>query len=282
MGKRSGAARRGRKKRNRVRRTEASRADRHSLYEQSVQDVETDAATLARLYRRYRKRDPVVLREDFCGTAALSTQWVKTKAGRKAVGVDLDGPTIEWGRRNHIETSPVDVKRRIELVEANVLEGGGPKADIVCALNFSYSVFKRRADLCAYFRVARRCLQRDGVFILDVWGGPDAIMPEENRHDMGDFVYRWEQERFDPLTHEMLCHIHFDFSDGSSLEPAFTYDWRYWSVPELKDMLEETGFSKVHALWEKTDAKGEGIGAFYEPRRVDNQESWWTYLVAER
>lgn len=247
-----------------------------------MQDVETDAETMARLYKRYRKRDAVVLREDFCGTAALCTQWVRTKAGRKAIGVDLDAPTLAWGLRNHVETSPIEVQRRIRMIEANVLDGVGPKADITCALNFSYSVFKRRADLCNYFRVARRGLKKDGLFMLDVWGGPEAMMPDENRHDMGDFVYRWEQARFDPLTHEMVCHIHFDFPDGSSIEPAFTYDWRFWTVPEIRDMLEEAGFTKVHALWEKTDAKGEGTGAFYEPRRVENQESWWTYLVAER
>jgi SAM-dependent methyltransferase len=280
-GTRTLSPRRGRRARKRGG-TDASRADRHALYERSVQDVETDAETLARLYKRYRKREALVLREDFCGTAALCTQWVRAKAGRKAVGVDLDAPTLAWGLEHHVESSAPDVRRRIELFEANVLDGIGPRADLTCALNFSYSVFKRRADLCDYFRVVRRGLKKDGLFMLDVWGGPEAIMPDENRHDMGDFVYRWEQARFDPLTHEMLCHIHFEFPDGSSMDRAFTYDWRFWSVPELRDMLDEAGFTKVHALWEKTDAKGEGTGAFYEPRRVENQESWWTYLVAER
>jgi SAM-dependent methyltransferase len=274
------SARRGRTARSR--RSKAARADRHALYERSVQDVEADADTLARLYKRYRKRDPGVLREDFCGTAALCAHWVRTKTGRKAVGVDLHAPTLAWGRKHHVEPSSPDVQRRITLFEANVLDGVGPKADLTCALNFSYFIFKRRSDLCEYFRVVRRGLKKDGLFVLDCWGGPDAIMPEENRHDLGDFVYRWEQARFDPLTHEMMCHIHFDFSDGSKLERAFTDDWRFWTVPELRDLLEEAGFTKVHALWEKTDAKGEGTGAFYEPRRVENQEAWWTYLVAER
>ena len=273
------AARRGR---SAGRRSKAAAADRHALYERSVQDVEADVETMARLYKRFRKRDAVVLREDFCGTAALSTEWVKAKAGRRAVGVDLHGPTLAWGRKHNIQTLDPEAQQRIELHQANVLDGIGPKADITCAMNFSYFIFKRRADLCAYFRVVRRGLKKDGLFMLDCWGGPEAMMPDENRHHLGDFIYRWEQARFDPLTHEMLCHIHFDFPDGSSIERAFSYDWRFWTVPELRDLLDEAGFTKVHALWEKTDAKGEGTGAFYEPRRVENQEAWWTYLVAER
>jgi hypothetical protein len=53
-------------------------------------------------------------------------------------------------------------------------------------------------------------------------------------------------------------------------------------APELRDILLEAGFSKVHFYWEKTDAKGEGTGVFYEPDYVENQEIWWTYIAAER
>jgi hypothetical protein len=120
------------------------------------------------------------------------------------------------------------------------------------------------------------------VFILDLWGGTEVMDEDENRHDHGDFAYRWEQEFFDPLSHEMACHIHFEFPDGSSLSPAFSYDWRLWMAPELRDILLEAGFSAVHLLWERTDEKGDGTGAFYEPKRVENQASWWTYIVAER
>ena len=79
-----------------------------------------------------------------------------------------------------------------------------------------------------------------------------------------------------------MCHIHFDFSDGSSIRKAFTYDWRLWSIPEVRELLLEAGFSKVHVYWEKTDDEGDGIGAFWEPKRVDNDEVWWTFLAAER
>jgi SAM-dependent methyltransferase len=271
-----------RRRKRSVGRSLASRADRHALYERSVQDVEADAATLARLYKRFRKKDAAVLREDFCGTGALSVQWAKMGKTRRATGIDLDRPTLDWGLAHHVRTAAADVQRRVELLEANVLDGSGRKADLTCALNFSYSVFKSRDELRHYFRVARECLRPDGMFIIDCWGGPDAIVPEESETDHGDFVYRWDQVRFCPLTHDILCHIHFDFPDGSKISRAFTYDWRFWTVPELREIMAEAGFAKVHALWEKTDADGEETGVYYEPRRVDNQDSWWTYIAAER
>jgi SAM-dependent methyltransferase len=264
------------------RRSIAAESDRHELYESAVQDPAADADTLGRFYRRFRKRDAMTLREDFCGTAALSTAWVQTRRGRKAIGVDLDLPTMHWGRKRHIEPAGPDVERRVRLHHANVLDGVGGRTDIGCALNFSYSVFKRRADLLAYFRVARRKLAVDGVFILDVLGGWESMHEELMERGYPGFTYQWEQARFCALSHEILCYIHFQFPDGSSIPRAFTYDWRLWTAPELRDLLLEAGFSKVHLLWERTDTDGEGTGAYYEPRIVENQESWWTYIVAER
>lgn len=263
--------------------SQAAKADRHILYEKAVQDPVGDAADMARFFRRFRKREPKTLREDFCGTATLSTHWVKAKPGRKAVGIDLDEPTMAWGRKRHIEPAGPDVAKRVTLHKANVLDGVGSRADVVCALNFSYSCFKDRATLVEYFKVARRKCTRDGVFVLDCFGGWESMQEEENARGVdAGFTYRWEQARFDALTHETLCYIHFDFPDGSSIERAFTYDWRLWTVPELRDALLDAGFSKVHALWEKTDDDGDGTGRFFEPRFTENQESWWTYMVAER
>lgn len=263
--------------------SQAAQADRHLCYEKAVQDPDGDAADMARFFRRFRKREALTLREDFCGTATLSTAWVKAKTGRKAVGIDLDQATMDWGRKRHLQPAGPDVERRVTLHNADVLDGVGSRADIVCALNFSYSCFKDRKTLVEYFRAARKKCTRDGVLVLDCFGGWESLREEENSREVdAGFVYRWEQGRFNAITHEILCYIHFDFPDGSSIERAFTYDWRLWSVPELKDALLEAGFSAVHPLWEKTDAKGEGTGRFYEPSFVENQESWWTYVVAER
>ena len=261
----------------------AAKADRHELYELSVQAPETDAATLAKLYKKLRKRHAVSLREDFCGTAVLSLAWVRSRPGRTAVGIDLDQPTLDWGLAKRIEPAAPEVAQRIELHRANVLDGVGPKVDVTAALNFSYMVFQQRKDMLAYFQAARSMLVDDGVFILDLLGGWGSMGEETNRRRVKGFKYVWQQRSFDPLTHHFTCAIEFEFPDGSRIEDAFFYDWRLWTSPELRDLLYDAGFSKVHLMWERTDEDGEGNGKFYEPtEEVDNDESWWTFIVAEK
>lgn len=260
----------------------AARADRHALYERAVQDPETDVVVLSELFRSYRRREAMHLREDFCGTAALATAWVRSRPGRTATGIDLDQETMDWGRAHQLAPAGEDVARRVDLRCANVLDGVGSKADLTVALNFSYCVFHQRRDLLAYFRSVRRKLVDDGLFVLDLLGGWESMSETKNRRDVGDFVYRWDQRQFNPLTHQFLCAITFEFPDGSKLENAFHYEWRLWTCPELRDLLAEAGFSRVRALWGKTDKDGEETGEFYEPAEVDNQEAWWTYIVAER
>ena len=83
-------------------------------------------------------------------------------------------------------------------------------------------------------------------------------------------------------SNEGMFYIHYKLKGQKKMKNVFTYDWRLWMAPELRDLLLEAGFSKVHAYWEKTNAEGEGTGVFYEPDYVENQEIWWTYLAAER
>lgn len=257
----------------------AADADRHVLYEKSVQDPENDVSVLGRLFHRYRGRHAQSMREDFCGSATLSSHWANSKPDRWAIGVDLDEPTLAWAREHNL-VGPG--RARVRLVNGNALDGKGPKTDMTCALNFSYSVFKTRALMRRYFEAVRKNLVSDGIFVLDSWGGWSTTEPGRDKKKCDGFVYEWEQERFDPLTNEILCHIHFELPDKSRIDKAFTYDWRLWSVQELRELLEEAGFTAVHALWERMDPDGDGTGAYYEPKHCEQMEVWWTYVIAER
>ena len=68
-------------------------ADRHDLYQRSVQAPDTDSRFFSRYFKRYVGRDLRVFREDFCGTFVLSTSFVQLHRENEAVCVDLDGPT---------------------------------------------------------------------------------------------------------------------------------------------------------------------------------------------
>lgn len=270
--------------------TMASQADIHALYEKAVQEPESDIEFYNDTYQKIRGHKPLILREDFCGTALISTEWCKSDPERKAIGVDLDGPTLEWGKKNNLQPAGEDIASRIELIQANVLEVKEPKADITCAMNFSYNIFRTRDALRDYFAAARIGLKEDGIFILDMFGGTEAMDEMEEERDideLDDVNYVWDQDSFNPITNEMTCYIHFNFEDDSEIQRAFTYNWRLWSIPEVRELMLEAGFSKVRVYWEKfidsdeDDDELEGTGEYFEAMEVENQESWIIYIVAE-
>ncbi len=263
-------------------------ADRHMLYQQSVQDPGTEIELLTEKFVQLRARTPLSFREDFCGTAYLAVAWCKSDPHRTAFGVDWDRETLEWGRVHNLEPAGDDVARRVTLIQGDVLDTETPPVDLVCAFNFSYNGFKRREDLLAYFRAAHRALKSDGILAMDVYGGTEAIdvLEEEREIEGSDISYVWDQAKFDPITHHTVCHIHFDFPDGSRLERAFSYEWRLWSLPELRELLAEAGFSRTRVYWEEfedtdDDEYLEGTGRYVESTEVENQESWIAYLFAE-
>jgi len=271
--------------------TMAQQANLHELYEKSVQSPEADIEFFIDTYKALRGKEPMDMREDFCGTGLLSVDWCKSHPGRRAHGIDLDAPTLAWGRAHNIEPAGKDVANRVDLVEANVLDTTDFRSDVTCACNFSYNIFKTRDALREYFEAAYRGLKDDGLFILDVFGGTETMDELEEERDVDDeeFTYIWDQDKFNPITNEILCYIHFNFPDGSEIRKAFTYDWRLWMLPELSELLKEAGFSKVRVYWEEfvddddeDSDELEGTGEYFEETEVENQESWVNYIVAEK
>ena len=263
-------------KRRTVRRvTMASKADRYRLYQIAVQDPEPEVAFMQRVYRRARGHAALSFREDFCATALLATSWVKGHRQRTAIGVDISDEPLAWGREHVLGPEPQHVKDRVQLVQANVLDVDRPKVDATCAFNFSYCIFKERAELVRYFTKARAGLKSDGVFFCDLFGGTEAIIPlTEDRTCTGGFTYRWEHASYNPINNEILCHIHFRFRDGSEISKAFTYDWRLWTIPEVRECLLEAGFSDTQVWWDPVEAPDYRL-----TEREENQEGWLVYIV---
>lgn len=259
---------------------QAGRADRHDLYQRAVQNPEGDIEFICEIFREARGRDPLVLREDFCGTANLSSEWARGDPRRRAIGIDTSEETLAWAREHNLEPAGDDVARRVELVQASVLDVAGPKVDLVCAMNFSYCLLPSREELQRYFRLVRQALHDDGMFISELYGGTEAIVAGEEERECDGFTYHWEQERYNPITHEGVCHIHFSFPDGSRLDRAFSYDWRLWSIPEVRECLLEAGFSDIRVFWEQVDEEGTGTGQYLETTDEENQDTWLVYIVA--
>ncbi|MFZ9053524.1 MAG: class I SAM-dependent methyltransferase [Woeseiaceae bacterium] len=262
--------------------TMADKADIHELYEESVQNVANEVEFLSKTFRAVTGRTGYLFREDFCGTASLACEWAKQGPEFSAIGVDIDPSVLDWGRKNRVGRLDTADQTRVSLIESNVLTVETPKVDLLAAFNFSYWIFEERATMLNYFRRCFAALKDDGVLFLDMFGGAESFeeTKEKTKHD--GFTYIWDQAEFYPVTNHMQCYIHFKFPDGSKLKRAFSYAWRLWTAPEIRDLLMEAGFSNVTVYWEGEDEDGEGNGEFTPNDKGEADLAWIAYIVAEK
>lgn len=279
--KANGAKSPGKGKQKRNWRTAAT-ADRHELYELSVQDTEAECDFIDEVWEERRGRTATEIREDFCGTGQTSMTWVKRRKDNIATGVDLDGEVLEWGRNRAAQTLTSQQQGRLTLKQADVTTVEPHSVDSVLAMNFSYYIFRTRKMMRKYFKQVRQALKADGLFILDAYGGSEAFAEIEEERDLDGFTYVWDQHRYNPINGEAVNYIHFRFPDGTAMERAFTYVWRLWTLPEIRELLEEAGFQNITIYWEGTDEEsGEGDGNFTPTTEGEACEGWIAYIVAE-
>ena len=258
--------------------------DVFELYEAAVQSPDSDVVWLDRVYKDLRGKAPVYLREDFCGTSKICCEWVKLNNKKMAMGYDLDKKTLEYAKLNHLSKLKPAQKNRIDLLHKNVLSKPQQKSDITFAPNFSFNIFKDDKSLDKYFRASKDALNRGGVFVLEMVGGPSMmeITKEETKYKKKGkpwFTYIWEQRDFNPVTHEIFCAIHFKMANGTMIKDAFTYDWRLWTIPELRNALKLAGFRDTAVYWEVEEADEHGFSTYERTENPENEECWISYVV---
>ncbi len=256
--------------------------DKYTYYTKAVQSPDTDVEFIHETFKTLRGRAPKVFREDFCGTFINSCEWVKMRPDHKAIGIDLDIEPLEYGKKTYLAKLKEPQQKRIQILREDVLSKDLPRADIIAAMNFSYYLFKKRAILKEYFLNALHGLRAEGMFILDCFGGSLCQVANVEVTEHKTFSYYWDQAKYDPITNEALFHIHFKRKGEANRERVFTYDWRMWTIPELRELLEEVGFQKTFVYWEGTTKSGEGDGKFTRTEVGEECEAWIAYIVALR
>lgn len=237
------------------------------LYQRAVQNPLATVMLLQKIHRHHGRSmklptTPATrLREDFAGSAFLARTWVAWHDNHRALAIDHHKPTFEWAQ----------AKAQRELGERaadlHFLFGDVswyrpplvPRVDVIAALNFSVFEYHHRSDLVGYFRGCRRHLCKGGVLVMDAFGPPrpSTEFPRRFRRKVKadmlsgqpGFIYEWEERHYDPLSGKVDCRIHFDL--GRKLgkrHDAFVYDWRWWTLPELREAMLEAGFAKVE-IW---------------------------------
>ena len=258
----------------------ASRAEVHALYQQAVQCVEAEIDFVDEIFAKLRRRKARHLREDFCGTASAACEWVGA-AGRTGRWPSTSTPRSWRGDAGTTSSRWGDRRGGSSWSTPTCWRWDRPGMDAVLAMNFSYWVLHTRAALRGYFEKVRDALAADGVFFLDAYGGYDAFREMKETTENEGFTYVWDQAWYDPITGRSRCRIHFRFPDGSGIEDAFVYEWRLWTLPEIREVLEEAGFRDVTVYWQGTDRRtGEGNGVFTPAEHGEADAGWITYVTA--
>ena len=257
--------------------------DRFDLYELCTQTPERDVALLRAIHGGTAR----VLGEDFAGTGALAHAWARTVRGGRSIAVDRDPePLRRRGAAARVTKLVADVRR----VAARV--------DLLAALNFSVCEWHARRDLVAYLRHARRRLARGGCFVADLYGGEGAFevgrQRERHRGPRGERVlYEFEQRAADALTGRVVDALHFEVAAGGAaakrrggvtkLRDAFVYDWRLWSIPELRDALRDAGFVKSE-VYSRFEHARDGRGRVHVRALASSRElgATWCVFIAGR
>ncbi|MEM6749342.1 MAG: class I SAM-dependent methyltransferase [Planctomycetota bacterium] len=262
--------------------------DKYELYGLSVQEPEHEVEFFDERFEERFGRKPTVLREDFCGTFGVCAEWVKLGDDRLALGVDLDPEPLDWGKKTRLPKLTKDQRKRLLLRKEDVRSLGKIHADVIAAQNFSFFCFKTRKELREYFEFAAANLNKPGILIADMMGGGECYTDDqEDVRKVGSgrkaFKYVWETESFDPISHHCRMHIGFRFADGTAKERTFTYDWRFWTLPEIRELMYEAGFRKVDVYWEGDDPDtDEGNGEFTRVESGTADPAWICYVVAEK
>lgn len=259
-------------------------ADKHLLYQWSVQNPEFEVELMEKVYKKGTGRKPLILREDFCGTALTASEWVKSDGAREAIGLELDEATLEWGTIRNIQPLGEHASR-VDLRLQDVRSITRPLADVACALNFSYYLFSDFQDLVGYFRMVRHSLRAGGIVFLDSYGGWESQQvkdePREVEGPEGTFTYVWDQADYNPVDNMALCHIHFRFKKGKPWKKAFTYNWRLYTPAEVRDALLAAGFKSVESYWDHEDDDDKDDD-YRKTEQIENSAAWITYIVGRK
>lgn len=235
--------------------------DKHTLYEACVQSPED----MVQLLRAVHGGTPRVLGEDFAGTAAVSRRWIETVPEGKAIAVDLDGESLAQAGEHP----------RLTTMQSDVREVASP-VDCLFVGNFSIGYLHTRDELLGYLRHARTRVREGGVFVCDTYGGETAYVLGNADRDVplahGLLCkYRWEQREANPMTGMVTNAIHFRVFDGDEvvldMPDAYHYRWRLWSLPELREAMQEAGFTATDIYASLPDAVDDEGTPYAEPIR---------------
>jgi len=212
-----------------------------------------EAAHLDKLLKRYGKNILTLINYG-CGTGRHDIELVNL--GYQCQGIDVSTDMIGIAKANAKKE-----KVEIDYFAADIRHFNSEKKyDAVISLFHVMSYQNSNKDVVDSFSSARGALNKDGLFIFDVWYGPGVlsdkpgIRVKEAEDDKNRLVRIARPVMHDKTNIVDVCYEIFVINKetGNTYSVYETHRMRYFFRPELEFFLKEAGFELIDNLDCKT------------------------------
>jgi SAM-dependent methyltransferase len=190
-------------------------------------------------------------------------------------GVDLSLQMVEMAEKRQERSKYAD---RLNFSQGNIEEVRlDLKVDCLISLFHVYSYLTSNHSLKRGMQNAANHLKEGGLFIFDFWYAPAVLsmLPEYREKEMENENYRVFRKSIpEHLINDNIVNVNFqveihDKKSGQVEHLEECHPMRYFTLPELEYILNDTGFRIL-----KT---GE-----WPTQTPPNKDSWGVYIVAEK
>lgn len=229
-----------------------------------------EAQMIHELLQRYSSNDVVKILNIGCGTGRHDREL--NKLGYHMMGIDFSQQMIEIALKNY---DGVD-NLKFELGDAREYSSN-MKYDAVLSLFHVMSYQNTNEHIIQSFKTAYNALEKDGLFIFDVWYGPGVLterptVRKKVVEDENNLLIRYANPIMHPNDDVVdVCYdvLIVDKKTNVAKEIKEIHNMRYFFYPEVKEYLEIAGFELVECL---------DCDTLQKP----SFQSWTVYFIAKR
>lgn len=183
-----------------------------------------------------------------CGTGRHAVEFVRL--GYEVMGVEISSNMVSRSDPN-IKKLPVEKQQNISVIQGDIRNINLERCfDSVVSLFHVMSYQVTNGDLLASFSAARNHLGQDGIFLFDCWYGPAVladppVLRTKQLEDDICKVLRIADPVMYPNSNLVDVNYHITVQNKvtkKSEEFTETHCMRYLFEPEIRQMLESTGF----------------------------------------
>ena len=231
-------------------------------------DYAAEARQLDTLLKKYGKNISKLINFG-CGTGRHDIEL--TKLGYSCTGIDLSSYMIEKAKE-YQKHENIEIPFQVADIRNFISK---EKYDAVVSLFHVMSYQNSNLDVLSTFHSARAALEKDGLFIFDVWYGPGVLSDKPTLRVKEIEIDNYKLIRIaTPVMHEKTNIVDVNYKvliiNKESKETNIVeevHNMRYFFRPELEFYLKETGFELVDNL----DCSTLGETSF---------DSWTSYFIA--